>query len=106
MLGVTQSNSRNLRQATEDFLNQLSQNNQNLRRYGNYENGTIASRNGLAVTLSNRSEVTGRNEVVSVYTTMLRSGDLFYVIGVAPENDYRAYERVFRTMVSSLRLND
>jgi hypothetical protein len=106
MLGVTQANSRNLRQATEDFLNQLSQNNQNLRRYGNYQSGSIASRNGLAVTLSNRSEVTGRNEVISIYTTLLRNGDLFYVIGVAPETDYRSYERVFRTMVSSLRLND
>jgi hypothetical protein len=106
MLGATRANSRNLRQATEDFLNQLSQNNQNLRRYGNYQSGSIASRNGLAVTLSNRSEVTGRTEIISVYTTLLRDGNLFYVIGVAPETDYRAYERVFRTMVSSLRLND
>ncbi len=106
MFGVAQSNSRNLRQATDSFLNQLSQSNQGLRRYGNYESGNIASRNGLAVTLANRSEVTGRNEVISVYTTMLRNGDLFYVIGVAPEHDYRSYERVFQTMVSSIRLND
>jgi hypothetical protein len=48
--------------------------------------------------------VTGRKEVVNVYTTLLNSGPLLYVIQVVPEEESHKYARAFNDMVRSLRL--
>jgi len=42
---------------------------------------------------------------VNVYTVMLRDGNLAYIVGVAPENDYRYYQRAFRDIVNSVNIN-
>jgi len=49
--------------------------------------------------------VTGRTEVVTVYTTMLRNGNLFYMIGVTPRDQAQVYNRAFRTMLQSLEIH-
>jgi hypothetical protein len=56
--------------------------------------------------LSGRSPITGRNEVVTIYTAQLRSGDLLYIATVVPENESGSYSYTFRNMLSSLRLYD
>ena len=63
-------------------------------------------RNALAISLSNVNEATGRAEIVTVYTTLLRNGDLFYMISVAPQNDYVNFQTAFRNILSSIQLND
>jgi Zn-dependent protease with chaperone function len=106
-VGVAQAQSRNLRQATDALINSLAQNsNGNLRQQGSYQNGSIDRRTALAINLSNVNEATGRAERVTVYTTLLRNGELFYMIAVAPENDYRNYQTAFRSVLGSIRLND
>src|SRR5262249_45994534 len=105
MVGVAQAQSRNLRQATDAFLNGLAQGNRNIRKSGGYENENIAGRSGLSIILSNVSATTGRPETVVVCTALLRSGELFYFIGVAPDSDYGAYQRTFQRMVQSIQLN-
>ena len=57
-------------------------------------------------TLHNVSEVTGRGETVTVFTTLLRDGNLFYYIAVAPQDEYQAYRRSFQRVVQSIRLSD
>jgi len=52
------------------------------------------------------SDATGRPEVIQLYTTTLRDGTLFYMIGVAPEQEYPAYEATFQQVVRSIRLNE
>jgi hypothetical protein len=104
-VGLARTNSRNLRQATDEFIQNLAQGNNNLRQQSGYTRGTIDRRNALAITLSNVNEATGRQEVVTVYTTMLQDGSLFYVIAVAPRDEYNAYARTFQTVVNSIRLN-
>jgi len=104
MIGIAQAQSRNLRQSTDAFLNSLAQGNRNLRKTGTYENETVGGRQGLSVLLSNTSEANGRPEVLVVLTSFLRSGELFYFIGVAPESEYRNYERTFQRMVQSIEL--
>jgi hypothetical protein len=47
-------------------------------------------------TLTNVSEVTGRGESVTVFTTLLRDGNFFYCIAVAPQDEYQAYQRPFQ----------
>jgi hypothetical protein len=106
-VGVTRSQyGRDLRSATDEFIRGLAQGNGNLRQQSNYQRGTIDGRNALAINLSNVNEATGRSEIVTVYTTLLRNGDLFYMIAVAPQNEYGSFNGAFRNVLSSIRLND
>ena len=40
---------------------------------------------------------------MDLFTTQLSDGSLFYVVGVAPRQEYDAYGNVFRRVVSSIR---
>lgn len=106
MVGVERAQGRDLRQSTEYFLQQLSQGNPSMRPQSGYQRGTIDRREAIAVTLSNVSDVTGRAEGVTVYTTMLRNGDLFYMVGVAPREEFGNYQRAFDAILRSVQLND
>ena len=106
MIGVENAQSNNLRQATDDYIRALLQGNQHLRaQTRNYQQGVIDRRTALAMTFAGRSPNTGRTEVATVYTTLLRDGTLFYMISVAPQEDYRRYQNTFNTMLRSVRLN-
>jgi Zn-dependent protease with chaperone function len=105
-IGVANASSRNLQQATADFISSLAQGNGNMRQQSGYQRGNIGGRNALAMTLSNVNEATGRQEIVTVYTTQLRNGELFYVISVAPREDYNNYSRAFQNVLRSIQLND
>jgi hypothetical protein len=106
MIGAARTNSSNLRQSSIAYINELLQANTYLRQTGTQRQGTVAGRTGYATVLSGRSPVTNRIEVVTVYTAQLRSGDLFFVASVVPEEDSYRYDQAFRTVVSSIRLND
>lgn len=105
-VGATRGASGSLREATDQLINGLAQGNRNLRKYGGYEREDIGRREGLSIDLSNVSEVTGRPEIVSVYTTLLRNGDLFYVIAVAPQEDHQSYQRTFLAIIRTVELSD
>jgi hypothetical protein len=47
--------------------------------------------------------VTGGPEVIDVYTTQLADGSLFYVLGVAPREDFKLYSGSFRSVVRSIQ---
>jgi beta-barrel assembly-enhancing protease len=104
--GTFQPNSRNLQQATNDFLNSLQQGNGNLRSRGGYMRTTIDGRNALSIALNNVNEATGRQEIVTVITTQLRSGEVLYMIAVAPNEDFGNYQNVFQNILRSMQLND
>ncbi len=103
--GVAQTNSRNLQSATQELVNSLAQGNNNLRTSSGYQRTTMSGRNALFTTLSNTNEATGRPENVRVITTLLRNGQLFYMIAVAPQNE-RNFENAFQTIMQSVRIND
>jgi hypothetical protein len=105
-LGMTQTRSRNLQQATDEFINGLQQGNRNLRARGGYQRVDVDGRYGQLLALDNVNEATGRAEIINVVTTELRNGNLFYLIAVSPSDDYRNYQNTFLTIVRSLRLND
>jgi Zn-dependent protease with chaperone function len=102
--GVAQTQSRNLQQATQEFLNSLGQG--NLRQRSGFQRTTVGGRNGLTTTLSNVNEATGQPEIVTVVTTQLRNGQLFYMIAVAPENEWSSYQAAFRNVLRSVQIND
>jgi hypothetical protein len=105
-LGITQTQSRNLQQATNEFLNNLGAGNGNMRQRSSLQRTTVAGRTGLTTTLTNINEATGQAEVVTVLTTQLRNGELFFMIAVAPENESASYQAAFRNILRSLQLND
>jgi beta-barrel assembly-enhancing protease len=105
-LGTARTNSRNLQQATNEFVSALQQGNGNLRARGNYQRMDVDGRYGLLITLGNTNEATGRAEIINIVTTQLRSGDLLYLITVSPENEYSSYQSTFLNILRSLRLND
>lgn len=106
MIGAARANSTNLVQATRSYVGELLQANPYLRQTGALQQASVAGRTGYAVTLAGRSNVTRQTEVVTVYTAQLRSGDLFFVAAVSPDQDAYRYNGVFRNLVSSIRLND
>jgi beta-barrel assembly-enhancing protease len=106
MLGVEKAQSNDLAQASETYVNGLLQANSYLRQRNNYTRGTIGGRTAYSTTLEGRSPVTNRNETVTIYTTLLRNGDLFYVAAVSPTEESTRYNSAFRSMIGSIRLSD
>ena len=60
-------------------------------------------RNALRATLTNQNDATGRTERIALYTTMLNDGTLFYLLGVAPDEEYGSYDSVFNRIADSLQ---
>jgi predicted Zn-dependent protease len=103
--GLAQTNNRNLQRATEEFVNSLAQGNNNLRANSGYQRATIGGRTALWTSLTNRNEATGRSENIRLITTQLNSGQLFYMIAVAPTNEQN-FENAFQNVASSVRINN
>jgi hypothetical protein len=102
--GIARNESHDLETATDELLDSLARGNPSLRRSSGYDRITVADRRGLRTILSNRSEVTGQEESVAVFTTQLRDGNMLYAIGVAPQNEFADYRSVFERVISSLRM--
>jgi beta-barrel assembly-enhancing protease len=104
--GVFRPQSRDLRQATDEFVNSLAQGNRNLRLSTGYQRTTVGGRSGLSATLANINEATGQSENVTLVTTQLRNGELFFMIAVAPQSEARSFNSAFNNTLRSIRLND
>jgi Zn-dependent protease with chaperone function len=104
-IGVSQNETHDLATATQELIQTLQQGNPQLRAEGREDRTSVAGRDGLHTVLSNVSEATGREERIDVTTAILSNGDLFYVLGVAPSEQFDRYAPVFRRIVDSIQLN-
>jgi predicted Zn-dependent protease len=104
-LGVAQTQSRNLQQATTEFLNSLAQGNRSLQQRSGLQRTTLSGRTAYTASMTNVNEATGQAEIVTVVTTQLRDGRLFYMIAVAPQNESGTYQTAFRNILRSIQLN-
>lgn len=95
-----------LAQDTQTYLNEILEGNKYLRQQGGVSRTTISGRNAYVATLSGRSPVTNRTELVTVYTTQLSNGQLVYFDMVVPENESYSYSNTFRSILNSVRFND
>ena len=105
-VGVIRTSRKNLRDATDELINGLTQDNQDLRRSGGDQRETFARREGLSVSLNNVSDITRKPENVTIYTAMLKNGDLFYLVAVAPQDQYQNYESTFLGILGTLAFNE
>jgi beta-barrel assembly-enhancing protease len=101
-IGLARNETHDLRQATDELLDSLAQSNRGMSRPSGYSRVNIGGRSGLRTVVTNDADSTGR-ERLAIYTTQMADGTLFYMIGVAPDNEYGAYDRVFAQIASSIR---
>ena len=106
MTGTYTGKNKNLSQDTRDYVNEVLQGNTYLSQRGETSRTTVDGRQGNLTSLSGRSPVTNRTEIVNIYTTQLRNGELFYTITVVPDNESYNYSAAFRNVLSSIQLND
>ncbi len=106
MIGVYQSQSSGLANASRDYIKGMLQSNSYLSQRNSLTRTTVAGRQSYTTTLSGVSPVTNRNETVTIYTAQLSSGDLLYIAAVAPEDEAFRYNNTFRNLIGSIRLND
>jgi Zn-dependent protease with chaperone function len=105
MLGLTQGQG-NLSTDSQSYVDNILQGNSYLRQRSGFSQTYVGNRQGYTTQLSGRSPVTGRTEVVTVYTTQLRNGSLFYAVTVVPSDESGNYSYPFRNVLNSIRLND
>jgi beta-barrel assembly-enhancing protease len=105
-IGTYKTRSRNLSEATEEYVNELLRNNNYLAGNTAYTRTLISGRTALSRVFSGRSPVTRATEVSTIYTTILSDGQLLYVVTVAPQAETTNYNYTFRNLVRSIRLND
>ncbi len=105
IVGVVTTSAYNLEEASDQYVGALLQNNPYLQPQGRYRRASIDGRPALAISLMGNSPVSGQTETVTVYTALLRNGTLFYVVNVAPNNEYQQYTRAFSAILRSVQLN-
>jgi hypothetical protein len=102
-IGLARNETHDLETATDELIQSLGQGNPQLRRASNSARSTLGGQQALRTSLSNVSEVTGSQERIDLYTSLMRDGTLFYVIGVAPQAEYGEYSSVFSKVVRSIQ---
>jgi beta-barrel assembly-enhancing protease len=102
-MGLARNETHDLATATDELLQSLAQGNPRLGRPSGYDRASVGNRQGLHTIVSNQSEATGQEEGISVYTALLDDGTLFYVLGVAPRNEFDEYDSAFRRVVQSIQ---
>ncbi len=103
--GIAKPSSRDLRQATNNWLNAIAQGNPQLKLAGEQSAVRLSQRSGIATPLVNPSPLGGQ-ERITIYTTFLTDGNLFYYLTVVPENAVPAYGPTFQRVGQSIRLTD
>jgi hypothetical protein len=106
MMGVYEGSNRDLESASEDYLSGVLSVNSYLRQRGSFVQTTVAGRRGFTTSATGTSPVTGRTELVNIYTTQLRNGSVFYAITVVPQNESYQYSSAFRNVLASIQLFD
>lgn len=106
LFAVSSTQSSDLRSASDTYIDGILQNNSYMNRQGGYTRTTISGRTAYAIVLSGRSPITNQTEVATVYTSLLRDGQLFSIVTVVPQNEQASYNSTFRNMIRSIRLSD
>jgi beta-barrel assembly-enhancing protease len=102
-VGLARNETHDLQTATDELIQSLAQSNPRLKQASGYNRVSIGDRTGVTTTLDNVSDATGRNERINVFTTLMQDGTLFYLVGVAPDNEFNSYEPVFHKVASSVQ---
>jgi Zn-dependent protease with chaperone function len=103
--GVARATTRDLQQATDEWLNAVARQNPDLRAAGPQRAVRLSNRTAISTPLVNPSPLGGQ-ERVSVSTTFLSDGTLFYYLTIAPDRDAAAMDDAFRRIGASIHLTE
>jgi hypothetical protein len=103
--GVVKASSRDLQEATNEWLKAIAQGNPELKLAGQQQQVRISQRSGLATPLVNPSPL-GGSEHIGLYTTFLSDGTLFYYLTIAQDKDSQAFQETFRQIGQSIKLTE
>jgi len=102
MVGALPARTVDLPKAFDQLVGVLIQRNPHLQRRGDINSSTIGGRDALVTTLSGVSPATERQELVLVHAAVLTKGGLFFLITVAPEEEYGRYQEAFDHVLHSV----
>lgn len=100
--GVAQASSRDLRQATQAWLDAVAKANPSMRVSGPQQSVQVSQRAALFTRIVNPSPLGGTEEI-SIRTAFLRDGRLFYYLAVVPEREVGQYRQTFDGIAQSIR---
>src|SRR5262245_45265888 len=83
IVGIVDVSAGDLRNASDQYISGILQGNNYLATDGGYQRTRLGGHDALARRLSGTSRITNQREFVDVYTTMLNSRQLFFVVQVA-----------------------
>lgn len=98
---ITPSNSANLSAATEQFVNGLLAANKGYSKMDSVSDIQLPAGKGLLTKLSGFGQAQ-RDELVSVYTIFMPSGDLFCLLTVVPPEESEDFQPAFRRILNSI----
>jgi hypothetical protein len=103
-LGAIQPPSSDLETANAQFVQQQIDMNPDFRVARAAQPVNFGGRRGFATVVAGPSAVTGVREIDVIYTTATSDGRLFYLITIAPEDEFQTYQATFDQIINSLRL--
>lgn len=104
-IGVVAPGGRDLASANEAFVRQQLEANPDFRVQRNPERLDAGGRTWLRTLVAGPSATTGVVEIDVIYTTAAADGRLFYLITMAPEDEFKNYQPAFERIIGSLRLS-
>jgi beta-barrel assembly-enhancing protease len=105
-IGISRMEAQDLAQANDTLLRALAPSNRQLQRRGESRNVRLDQRSAILTPLLAPLPTAAGAEHVTLVTTMLADGSLFYVVCVVPEQEAAAYNDAFSRVLQSIRLKD
>lgn len=102
--GAVKPQAADLRAATEGFVRQQLGANVDFRVVREAQRISLAGREAYATVVAGPSALSGVVEIDIIYTTATADGRLFYLITMAPEDEFKTYEPTFDKIIGSIQL--
>lgn len=104
-IGAIGVNADTLEEANRMFVEQQIKANPDFRVTRQSQPVTFGDRKGFATIVSGSSPVTGVTEIDIIYTAVTDDGRLFYLVTIAPEDEFSVYKPVFERIIAAIRLS-
>jgi Zn-dependent protease with chaperone function len=103
-VGVRNVEQRDLRSATEAFIQKQLESNPDFQAERPPQPMDFGGREGFYAIVSGPSAINGVVEVDVTYTTVTADGRMFYIVTIAPEDEVSVYKPAFEKVIRSLKL--
>jgi hypothetical protein len=93
-----------LEEATDQLMSDLQRSNPGMRIMRSHTPYRVGGLSGYLTEASNQSPAGGR-ETDWVFTTFSPDGELYYFVGVAPQNEFNRYSNAFEDVIESVKFS-